>query len=127
MIPNLNTTGASITQDEIDQFGETLPNNILHMPDSGTSTMFNESYGSIDDWTQFIPSAEGDLSSDSITSFSETTDDDVLFYPDQFRNDTVQTIVSIDDIKVGGDAYDYDSFSYVLLKDELQWRSKVNN
>ena len=34
----------------------------------------------------FDISAEGDLSSDSITSFSETTVDDVLFYPDVFYN-----------------------------------------
>ena len=36
-----------------------------------------------------ILSAEGDLSSDSILSFSETTADDVMFYPDAFYNDTV--------------------------------------
>ncbi|MHA1288441.1 MAG: hypothetical protein ACTSPB_13640, partial [Candidatus Thorarchaeota archaeon] len=32
-----------------------------------------------------IPSADGDISTDSITSFSETLADDVLFYPDTFN------------------------------------------
>jgi hypothetical protein len=37
----------------------------------------------------FLTAADGDESSESITVFSETLDDDVLFYPDAFLNDTV--------------------------------------
>jgi hypothetical protein len=38
----------------------------------------------------FFAAADGDESSDSITSFSETTADDVLFYPDLFYIDTIE-------------------------------------
>ena len=48
--------------------------------------------GVASEWAQgtapFTLADDGDTSSDSITSFSETTDDDVMFYPDTFRNDT---------------------------------------
>jgi hypothetical protein len=37
----------------------------------------------------FSTAADGDESSESITAFVETLDDDVLFYPDAFLNDTV--------------------------------------
>jgi len=37
---------------------------------------------------QYLPSEYGDISSDSITSFSETLPDDTLFYPDSFVNTT---------------------------------------
>lgn len=57
-------TGYDVTDEMIEQFGETLPDNILHYPD-------------------YVPSGEGDTSSESITSFSATLDDDVLFYPDR--------------------------------------------
>ena len=48
--------------------------------------------GVASDWAQgtapFTLADDGDTSSDSITSFSETTDDDILFYPDAFLNNT---------------------------------------
>jgi hypothetical protein len=38
--------------------------------------------------TDSVPAADGDVSSESITSFSETLPDDTLFYPDAFLNET---------------------------------------
>ncbi|HUW44169.1 MAG TPA: hypothetical protein VMW50_00060, partial [Dehalococcoidia bacterium] len=46
---------------------------------------------------EFSLSAYGDESPDSITSFSETLPDDVLYYPDSFSNTTKITASSGDD------------------------------
>ena len=74
IIPIPNTTkNIPITQDEIDHFGETLPNGTLHYPDLGFPTR------------NYFPSAEGTVHEDSILEFAETTPDDVMFYPDSFQ------------------------------------------
>jgi len=75
----------------------------------------------------FLTADDGDESSESLTSFSPTLDEDVLFYPDAFPNNTLQEIASEDDFDVGGGAYDYDPFSYAMEMDALYWRSKVDN
>lgn len=43
---------------------------------------------------EFLNSEYGDLSSDSITSFSETLYDDVLFYPDVISDDTLRVAIA---------------------------------
>ena len=79
MLGGLFTTPVNYSGDEKylpeedDEIGEPISNEVDNL-DFSTDT--------------HILSAEGDLSSDSITSFSETTDDDVMFYPDTFFNDT---------------------------------------
>jgi len=64
----------------------------------------------------FVISADGDESSESITSFSETTDDDVLFYPDAFLNDTAVVASSGTSNNTGGGTY-----LSTQVKDGVYW------
>ena len=61
---------------------------------------------------EFSLSAYGDESLESITSFTETLEDDVLFYPDALLNDTI--ILASDGTGDFGDSYGDYRDSWVL-------------
>lgn len=76
-----------ITNEEIAEFGETQPDGTLYYPDTGTTNGFTEDWDNIENWdSQFLPSGDGDISSDSITSFAETLADDTPLDPDSDTN-----------------------------------------
>lgn len=95
-------------------FGSTIPILYDQEADQETSTL-------LPGVNEYVTSADGDISDESILSFEETLPDDTLFYPDLFLNTTV--IVANAGTYTGtGEINDWTA---TQVKDGTVWRASV--